>query len=771
MDKLVRKPNIWDLHVHTPYKYNNSANSFDNDDKNTYIDTIISIINDSENELGMISFTDHNYFDKEIYNIFKKKSINLNVTVIPGIEVDLKMTSNAKKTKHILFYFPEDEGYEKIEMINKYLRENDKRTFDDFVSYLFENGFKFAISPHAFKQGIRGIETEWNDDDTEKNINRIKMYSSQFFVFWESDKSNIPYAKEFIERYYDDSEQCVSNFSDSHDYTKFKNYLSNPSQYFLALNTFNGILMVGSEKSRILYDNDNYNTGNQKIKTIKINDQEIELSDRLNVIIGGRGKGKSILIDKIGYYFNCSSKISITSSRKKFLNKFEIKMKNFENSEISKDLSVKYLNQSYIDALFSDESSKKIKEYFSEEFDSIQIDDIEITLMKIRKLLSEIKKTSYEAINVENIVQNLKLNIKGKIISNDKEEKLKLLPLYYIDEEDNIYDYYKYIIKLFPENIVDYQLKKLTSNLVNYSLKKIIKHNLNEQKVKSIKNIAYKVVKEKNEALDEDLKNKNDILDTIKNKLISEYEKQLYPIKVINKLYEVKKSDTELKIKSNAYNGEDENMFYFIKYNNVEHPVEFARRILIEAINGNIINKKETLKNKELFKYFLERDDIYNGSYSKESIIENFKGLIGIKSESKNKIIHYLKKDDKYIDLFVSSPGTQTNSLMEYVLNQNSTIPLLIDQPEDNVDNESRYKLLTKWIKKMKYKRQIILVSHDANIVINGDAENIIIADCVNSSFTYKYGALEYKDNIEKAAIILDGGKNAIRRRMQKYGE
>lgn len=676
-----------------------------------------------------------------------------------------------KKTKHILFYFPEDEGYEKIEMINKYLRENDKRTFDDFVSYLFENGFKFAISPHAFKQGIRGIETEWNDDDTEKNINRIKMYSSQFFVFWESDKSNIPYAKEFIERYYDDSEQCVSNFSDSHDYTKFKNYLSNPSQYFLALNTFNGILMVGSEKSRILYDNDNYNTGNQKIKTIKINDQEIELSDRLNVIIGGRGKGKSILIDKIGYYFNCSSKISITSSRKKFLNKFEIKMKNFENSEISKDLSVKYLNQSYIDALFSDESSKKIKEYFSEEFDSIQIDDIEITLMKIRKLLSEIKKTSYEAINVENIVQNLKLNIKGKIISNDKEEKLKLLPLYYIDEEDNIYDYYKYIIKLFPENIVDYQLKKLTSNLVNYSLKKIIKHNLNEQKVKSIKNIAYKVVKEKNEALDEDLKNKNDILDTIKNKLISEYEKQLYPIKVINKLYEVKKSDTELKIKSNAYNGEDENMFYFIKYNNVEHPVEFARRILIEAINGNIVNKKETLKNKELFKYFLERDDIYNGSYSKESIIENFKGLIGIKSESKNKIIHYLKKDDKYIDLFVSSPGTQTNSLMEYVLNQNSTIPLLIDQPEDNVDNESRYKLLTKWIKKMKYKRQIILVSHDANIVINGDAENIIIADCVNSSFTYKYGALEYKDNIEKAAIILDGGKNAIRRRMQKYGE
>ena len=770
MCKIVRKPNIWDLHVHTPYKYNSSANSYNNDDKNKYVDTIISIINESCNKLDMISFTDHNFFDKEIYILFKEKAKGLNIVIIPGIEIDLKMTSNANKVKHILFYFPENESFEKVEIINQYLCENNERTFDDFVSYLFENGFRFAISPHAFKQGTRGIDSEWNDDDTEKNVNRIKMYSSQFFVFWESDKSNIPYAKDFIERYYDDSEQCISNFSDSHDYNKFRNYLSNPSQYFLALNNFNGILMVGSERSRIVYDNNAINTGNQKIKTVKLNDQEIELSDKLNVIIGGRGKGKSILIDKIGYYFNCNSNIFITSSRKKFLSKFNINMKNFENADISKDLSVKYLNQSYIDTLFSDESSKKIEEYFSEEFNSIQIDDTNILLMRIKETLLEIEKVSIDAINVENIVQNLKSNIKNVINSTDKEEQLKLLPLYF-ENVEGTQSYYDYIIKVFPENIVDFQLKKLTAELVNYSLKNIINYNLTEKKNKSLKNIAYRIVKERNEALDKDLKNKNNILGTIKNKLISEYKKQLYPIKVINKLYEVKQDDTKLNIKYKLYKGADENKFYFIKYNNIEHPVEFARRILIEAINGNIISKKETLKNKELFKYFLERDDIYNSSYSKESIIETFKELKGIKVDNKNKIIHYLKEENEYLDLFIASPGTQTNSLMEYVLNQNSTIPLLIDQPEDNVDNESRYKLLTKWIKKMKYNRQIILVSHDANIVINGDAENIIIADCVNSKFTYRYGALEYKDNIEKAAIILDGGKNAIRRRMQKYGE
>ena len=771
MCKIVRTPNIWDLHVHTPYKYNKSANSYNNDDKDKFIETIISIIKESSNKLGMISFTDHNYFDKDIYNKFTEKSKDLNITLIPGLEVDLKLSSKATKVKHILFYFPEDEEYKKIDIINKYLIEHNERTFDDFVSFLFENGFKFAISPHAFKQGPRGIDTDWNDDDTGKNINRIKMYSSQFFVFWESDKSHITYAKEFIERYYDDSEQCVSNFSDSHDYVKFKKYLSAPSQYFMALNNFNGILMVGSERSRIIYNSNNGNIGNQKIKSIKIDDQEIELSDKLNVIIGGRGKGKSILIDKIGYYFNCNSNIKTTSSRKKFLNKFDIVIKNFENVDISKDLSVKYLNQSYIDTLFNDESSKQIEEYFNEEFDSIQIDDINAIILNIKNELLHIKKANGKALNVENIVHDLKLNITGKINSTDKEENINLIPLHVIDDKDNCYSYYDYIISLFPKDIIDFQLKSLTSKLVNYSLVSIIKHNLMETKDKSLKNIAYTVIKEKNEALDDDVKNKNSIIGTIKDKLKSEYEKQLYPIRIINKLYDIDVNNTKLRIQYNTYNGEDENKFYFIKFNNIEHPVEFARRILIEAINGNIITKKETLKNKELFKYFLEREDIYNNSYSQEKIIDIFKQLTGIRFESKNKIIHYIKENNEYLDLFVSSPGTQTNSLMEYVLNQNSTIPLLIDQPEDNVDNESRYKLLTKWIKKMKYNRQIILVSHDANIVINGDAENIIIADCVNSKFIYKFGALEYKDNIEKAALILDGGKNAIRRRMQKYGE
>lgn len=72
----------------------------------------------------------------------------------------------------------------------------------------------------------------------------------------------------------------------------------------------------------------------------------------------------------------------------------------------------------------------------------------------------------------------------------------------------------------------------------------------------------------------------------------------------------------------------------------------------------------------------------------------------------------------------------------------------------------------------LKRLRQVIVVTHDANIVINADAENVIIAEQPHpGKFTYRYGALEYEDIIDKASLILDGGKDAVKRRLVKYGD
>lgn len=133
--------------------------------------------------------------------------------------------------------------------------------------------------------------------------------------------------------------------------------------------------------------------------------------------------------------------------------------------------------------------------------------------------------------------------------------------------------------------------------------------------------------------------------------------------------------------------------------------------------------------------------------------------------------IEYLNENYEYEDIFNVSPGSQTNILMEYLVYKDTDKPLLIDQPEDNVDNQTIYNKLRIWFSKLKHKRQVIVVTHDANIVINSDAENIIVASHPSiDKFDYMYGALEYGTNLVVASNILDGGKEAVKRRLKKYG-
>ena len=72
----------------------------------------------------------------------------------------------------------------------------------------------------------------------------------------------------------------------------------------------------------------------------------------------------------------------------------------------------------------------------------------------------------------------------------------------------------------------------------------------------------------------------------------------------------------------------------------------------------------------------------------------------------------------------------------------------------------------------MKEKRQLIIVTHDPNIVVNADAENVIICEQKeNGLFNYNNGPLESNYVLDSIVKILEGGKEALERRMGKYGE
>jgi len=138
------------------------------------------------------------------------------------------------------------------------------------------------------------------------------------------------------------------------------------------------------------------------------------------------------------------------------------------------------------------------------------------------------------------------------------------------------------------------------------------------------------------------------------------------------------------------------------------------------------------------------------------------------------------------------TPGKRALFLLKLILAESEdTWPLLIDQPEDDLDSRSIYDDIVPFLKKKKKERQIIMVSHDANLVIGSDSEQVIVAnrhgtDRENEDrkqFNYLTGSLECskkkdrncKDTLKSQGIcehscdILDGGKIAFEQRKNKY--
>lgn len=107
------------------------------------------------------------------------------------------------------------------------------------------------------------------------------------------------------------------------------------------------------------------------------------------------------------------------------------------------------------------------------------------------------------------------------------------------------------------------------------------------------------------------------------------------------------------------------------------------------------------------------------------------------------------EKSKKYIPLSNASAGQKTTAILTFLLAYGN-LPLLLDQPEDDLDNKLVYDLIVTRLKKTKSKRQIIVVTHNANIPVNGDAEYIISMDSDTDLIKTKYQGTMDDGNIRK---------------------
>lgn len=119
------------------------------------------------------------------------------------------------------------------------------------------------------------------------------------------------------------------------------------------------------------------------------------------------------------------------------------------------------------------------------------------------------------------------------------------------------------------------------------------------------------------------------------------------------------------------------------------------------------------------------------------------------------------------------SPGERGLLLLVfYLLVDKDDIPLVIDQPEENLDNQTIFKILVTCVKTAKQRRQVIMVTHNPNLAVVCDAEQIICATCdkVNKHFSYVSGAIESPEIKARVIKILEGTKPAFVNRQRKYG-
>ncbi len=133
--------------------------------------------------------------------------------------------------------------------------------------------------------------------------------------------------------------------------------------------------------------------------------------------------------------------------------------------------------------------------------------------------------------------------------------------------------------------------------------------------------------------------------------------------------------------------------------------------------------------------------------------------------------VYNLKWDDKELEQL--SPGERGNLLLIFylILDQND-IPLVIDQPEENLDNQTVFNTLVPCVKDAKKRRQIVLVTHNPNLAVVCDADQVIhakINKAKGNEVIYSSGSIENPQMNVKIIDVLEGTRPAFDKRDSKY--
>lgn len=196
----------------------------------------------------------------------------------------------------------------------------------------------------------------------------------------------------------------------------------------------------------------------------------------------------------------------------------------------------------------------------------------------------------------------------------------------------------------------------------------------------------------------------------------------------------------------------------------------------IDDINNllNFLSHGKILDNKKKLMTIIEK--IKRGDDIEEiSLTSRFKTLISSLKISELADLYLLYPDDKLEIKYESqviknlSAGQKTSIILNYLLARGNKA-LILDQPEDDLDNKLIYDLVVKEAIRNKENRQIVVVTHNANIPVNGDTEWTVVMDSDGKEIKLEgQNTIDHSDIIINICDIMEGGISAFKSRGNKY--
>lgn len=789
-----------DLHIHS----DKSRETKDGDYKGAFsIDNLKLKL--SENEVKIFSITDHNIINVDAYReYYEKYSENEDPLLVLGVELDVlvKKDDGQDKKYHTLLIF-NCTNITEVESINTKLEsiynernivEKKERviTIENIATYFQESDFFFI--PHANSE--RSIVDAYKNNDIqvaqkmvllmpcalekvtkEEIIHAYNKGFNELLTINFRSKNDIPYIN-FSDNH------CIDNYPCRH---KGDNGIGNHEFYYIkGSKCFESIRLAFIDpesriKTSIQYNNINH-LNSSVLDLLKIdndefvNNAELVFSPHLNVIIGGRSSGKSLLM----WYIGNKISTSIVENKYPNYNPDNVSIKSKYDAELSKTISLSldniiYIKQGDIISYFESgeltelaKKSNKLSEYnrckdMFKEHKKTLLSSIENVFATYKKIFDDAptKKYTLHNIAIQNILSPhfiLKYEYENtkKKINNIKsiDNSIALLKQVY-DDINSIVDNVRILDITTAEEEIIISFVELICNKQTLLHKK---RHLNNIKIKFIDNIK-NIVVEANSNLSIDAQEKelsNQALDL----LISSISNRFKLIRSMKVAADSLESLTNKYVEQFSINT-DINLVLDASIN--------------DSIKGALLEGIKNSKTQKSVFYNLLKLLFGNDQYIKNHM-GNHPDKLKLKFKTQVQFLineletpkDYLKYEDGEISKN-KSPGYNSEKYLKIILNNPNVDIVFIDQPEDNLGNKFIADTLVKLIRDIKFKKQIFLVTHNPSVVVYGDAESVILAKNEDNKISYTQIVLENTEAQKEICDILDGGEYIFNNRYKKY--